>query len=73
VTQFDVRKIRWQMDLSQVRFAEELGITQPTLCKIEKGDCAIEKYEDKIKKVFSSWKENKIKTLEQEIEYIKSL
>lgn len=73
MTQFEVRKIRWQIGLSQVKFAKELGITQPTLCKIENGNGDIEKYEAKIQEAFASWKARKIKTLEQEIEYIKSL
>lgn len=71
--QFDVKKIRLTMGLSQNQFALKIGIAQGSLAKIEGGTLKLDKYLDKIKAATSEWKEYKIRQLEKEIEFIKSL
>lgn len=70
---FDVKKIRLTMCLSQNKFAAKIGITQGTLAKIEAGTLRIDKYYEIIQEVTEGWKEYKIRQLEKEIEFIKSL
>ena len=70
---FDVKKIRLIMGLSQNQFALKLGMAQGTLAKIEGGTLKLNKYVENIQAVTNEWKEYKVRQLEKEIEFIKSL
>jgi DNA-binding transcriptional regulator YiaG len=73
MTNFDVKKIRLTMLLSQNKFAAEIGISQGTLAKIEGKTLKLEKYESKIRTFVEQWKKEKIKSLNDEINFIQSL
>lgn len=73
MTNFDVKKIRLTMLMSQSRFSKSIGIAQGTLAKIEGGTLKLDNYETKIRQFVDNWKTVKIKSLEDEISFIKSL
>jgi DNA-binding XRE family transcriptional regulator len=73
MTNFDVKKIRLTMLLSQNQFADKIGIAQGTLAKIEGNTLKLEKYESKIRVFVEQWKTEKIKSLTDEITFILSL
>lgn len=68
-----LKMFRQMLGISQNEFCCLIGIHQATLSTYEKGK-PIKNIEtmDKIVKVCSEWKENKIKALEKEIEFIKT-
>lgn len=73
MTNFDVKKIRLTMLLSQNKFAAEIGISQGTLAKIEGNTLKLEKYKTTIRTFVEQWKKEKIKSLNDEINFIQSL
>lgn len=66
-------KFRKIIGFSQNEFANLIGIHQATLSNYEKGRAIAEtETMEKITSICSEWKENKIKHLESEIEFIRS-
>lgn len=61
------------MCFSQNQFSNEIGISQGTLAKIEMNMLKIDKYQDKIQAVFDKWRTEKIKALEEEIDFLKNV
>jgi len=59
-----------ELGLSQNKFAELLGITQPTMAKIEMGLLNNKKYHEALTKALKQWKTKKIKELKEEIDFI---
>ena len=70
---FKLKQIRLTMGLSQNKMAALIGITQGTLSKIEDNIRPIDKYSKKIQDVWNKWRDDKIKHLENEINYLKQL
>lgn len=73
MTNFDVKKIRLTMGLSQTQFASQVGISQGTLAKIESNLIHCAKYETQIRSMIDGWKKLRINSLQQEIDFLKSL
>ena len=67
-----IKQYRLLRVMSQNQLAKDLGITQPTIAKLEMGVLRIEKYQKQLDLSLKRWKEDKIKELRQEIEFIET-
>jgi len=66
-------KFRKLLGMSQNEFANLIGIHQAVLCNYEKGRAVAQtEIMEKITNICNEWKDNKIKHLQSEIEFIKS-
>ena len=72
MTNFEVKRYRTLMNLTQGAFAELLGIRQSALSKIESGIIPVGEHRDKISAVFAQWKSERIEGLKKEIEFIQT-
>lgn len=68
-----VKRIRAEMGLTQRQFALKIGLkTQSPLSKIEDGFLNCSKYEYKIMEIFNQYREERIKYLSSQIDYLRS-
>lgn len=69
----DVKKYRIAMGLTQNSFAKQVGISQPTIAKIESNLIPAKKYTAKIMSIVNLWKNDRIVELNKEIEFVRNL
>ena len=71
-TPFKIKQYRILRGISQNKLAKDLGITQPTIAKLEIGNGAFDKHEKALNKSFKNWGYQRIGQLKIEIAYIKN-
>ncbi len=65
-----IKQFRVLRVISQNELAKEIGITQPTIAKLEMGVLKIEKYKKKLDTSLQNWKDYKLQELREEFEFI---
>lgn len=70
MTGFEIKQKRLIMALSQREMSLRLGVTQPTVAKMESNNDYAEKYSKQVNTLFNSWVDIRCSELQKEINFL---